>query len=215
MSHNRQCCPDSVSRPPFKKQDALDILLAHAHSVVGSETIPTGQGLGRVLAAPVIGMIDVPAWDNSAMDGYAVRCADVALLPTRLRVTQRRPGDGSGHAGRDHGCLGPRSGGCGPDLGQRRGFGGGGGPCETSRRAARHPRAVEHRHPSGQWKFRRGAPSPAGTPWITPCFLGSYREIATARSPFPWLAGLPRFRSKRARGGRGRTCALATNRLDR
>jgi molybdopterin molybdotransferase len=41
--------------------------------------VPPGVGsLGLVLAAPVIAATDLPPWDNSAMDGYAVRAADVA-----------------------------------------------------------------------------------------------------------------------------------------
>ncbi len=95
-SRDGHCCPDSVSRPPLNKQDALNLLLGNVHPVIGSETVPTDQGLGRVLAAPVIGTVDVPAWDNSAMDGYAIRCADVALGPARLRVAQRIPAGSMG-----------------------------------------------------------------------------------------------------------------------
>jgi molybdopterin molybdotransferase len=53
--------------------------------------------LGRVLAADVISPIDVPAHDNSAMDGYAVRFADLAPTgETRLRIA------GSAFAGRPY-----------------------------------------------------------------------------------------------------------------
>jgi molybdopterin molybdotransferase len=50
---------------------------------------------GRVLAAPVVGSMDVPHWDNSAMDGYAVRYADVSNsspeTPTVLTVVEEIP----------------------------------------------------------------------------------------------------------------------------
>lgn len=41
------------------------------------ETVPVREALGRVLAQDVISPITLPAWTNSAMDGYAVRGADV------------------------------------------------------------------------------------------------------------------------------------------
>ena len=46
--------------------------------VTASERVPIRQALGRVLAADVVSPIAVPAHDNSAMDGYAVRFADLA-----------------------------------------------------------------------------------------------------------------------------------------
>jgi molybdopterin molybdotransferase len=49
-----------------------------------------------VLAAPVTSAIDQPAWDNSAMDGYAVNAADAAAHGGRLRVAQRIPAGSSG-----------------------------------------------------------------------------------------------------------------------
>ncbi len=50
---------------------------------------------GRVLAAPVVGLMDFPHWDNSAMDGYAVRYTDVRHSsperPTVLTVVEEIP----------------------------------------------------------------------------------------------------------------------------
>ncbi|HET9429385.1 MAG TPA: molybdopterin molybdotransferase MoeA [Allosphingosinicella sp.] len=48
-----------------------------------SERVPIGEAAGRILAKAVVAMIDSPPSDCSAMDGYAVRDAD---LPGRLRV---------------------------------------------------------------------------------------------------------------------------------
>ena len=47
------------------------------------------QANGRVLATAVVSTIDVPPLDNSQMDGYAVRTADVPAIPTTLPVSQR------------------------------------------------------------------------------------------------------------------------------
>jgi molybdopterin molybdotransferase len=43
-----------------------------------AEVVPLGEALGRVLAADVVSDEDVPAFDNSAMDGFALRSADTA-----------------------------------------------------------------------------------------------------------------------------------------
>ena len=51
---------------------------------------------GRVLAAPVTSTLRVPPADNTSMDGYAMRAADVPAEGTRLPVSQRIP---AGHVG--------------------------------------------------------------------------------------------------------------------
>jgi molybdopterin molybdotransferase len=45
---------------------------------LGMERVALGSALGRVLAEPVVALVTLPPWDNSAMDGFAVRAADVA-----------------------------------------------------------------------------------------------------------------------------------------
>jgi molybdopterin molybdotransferase len=71
-------------------QAALTKLLDFARPVTEFETVPLLQALHRVLAQPVRSRIDVPPADNSSMDGYAIRCADVARSgKTRLGVKQR------------------------------------------------------------------------------------------------------------------------------
>jgi molybdopterin molybdotransferase len=57
-----------------------------AARLLGSETVPLELAAGRVLAAPVIAAIDSPRADVSAMDGYAVREADLVSPPARLTV---------------------------------------------------------------------------------------------------------------------------------
>ncbi|EDX86283.1 MoeA N-terminal region (domain I and II) protein [Synechococcus sp. PCC 7335] len=49
------------------------------------------DALGRVLAEPVTSRVDFPHWDNSAMDGYAVRADDVRSVPTQLSLIEEIP----------------------------------------------------------------------------------------------------------------------------
>jgi molybdopterin molybdotransferase len=73
-------------------QDARRIILEHV-AVLPAEDVPLHAAVGRVLAADVTMPWDMPAWDNSAMDGFAVRSAD-CTGPTRLRVTGYIPAGG-------------------------------------------------------------------------------------------------------------------------
>ncbi len=67
----------------------LDNLLERAQRVTETGIVPVSASLGRVLAVPQTSTITVPPADNSAMDGYAVRVADVATAGVRLPVSQR------------------------------------------------------------------------------------------------------------------------------
>ncbi len=67
--------------------DALATLLAYAVPLAATESVSTFEADGRVLAQDAVSKLQVPAFDNSAMDGYAMRCADVA--DTGLPVSQR------------------------------------------------------------------------------------------------------------------------------
>jgi molybdopterin molybdotransferase len=65
-------------------------VLADVEPLEETETLAAEVALGRVLAADVAARTSLPPWDNSAMDGYAIRSADVAgateLSPVRLAV---------------------------------------------------------------------------------------------------------------------------------
>jgi molybdopterin molybdotransferase len=80
--------------------DALAELLAQAAPLVGTDTVDTFDADGRVLAQTAVSPLQVPPLDNSAMDGYAVRRADVAApgvaLPITLPVSQRIPAGAAG-----------------------------------------------------------------------------------------------------------------------
>ncbi|HMA90919.1 MAG TPA: gephyrin-like molybdotransferase Glp [Burkholderiales bacterium] len=69
--------------------EALEVMLAGARPVDETEEVPTLEATGRVLARAQASTMDVPPMDNSAMDGYALRRADVAAPDARLRVAQR------------------------------------------------------------------------------------------------------------------------------
>ncbi|WP_338866680.1 gephyrin-like molybdotransferase Glp [Myxococcus stipitatus] len=56
---------------------------------LSAEWVALEEGLGRTLAEDVMAQRTLPPWDNSAMDGYAVRAADLAgALPVRLPVLE-------------------------------------------------------------------------------------------------------------------------------
>ncbi len=83
------CTPEVAGLKPY--EEAVDLLLSHAKPMQDRETLRLHDALGRVLAAPVKSAINVPGWDNSAMDGYAVRVADIAAEGTKLKISQRIP----------------------------------------------------------------------------------------------------------------------------
>jgi len=60
-----------------------------------SESIDLSAATGRILASPVTSQLDFPHWDNSAMDGYAVRYTDVQSAneqqPMRLELVEEIP----------------------------------------------------------------------------------------------------------------------------
>jgi molybdopterin molybdotransferase len=73
--------------------EALERLVAgsRVHRIVEVDQVSTFHGLGRVLAADVTSTLDVPPEDNTSMDGYALRAADVPALGAELPVAQRIP----------------------------------------------------------------------------------------------------------------------------
>ena len=72
-------------------EQALERLLAAAQPVAEIRSQPLTAAAGRVLALAQRSTVAVPPLDNSAMDGYAVRCADVTAAGVCLPVSQRIP----------------------------------------------------------------------------------------------------------------------------
>ena len=79
-----------TARAPLKPLDeALAQLLAAVVPLDAIERVATLDADGRVLAQDVVSALHVPPQDNSSMDGYALRCADVAKAGTVLPQSQR------------------------------------------------------------------------------------------------------------------------------
>ncbi|MDF7667412.1 molybdopterin molybdotransferase MoeA [Orbaceae bacterium ESL0727] len=71
----------------FQQAKEKVLQTAAAHTQRQHETVPLEHAVDRITAAPIISPINVPGFDNSAMDGYAVRLADLAKSTT-LPVAQ-------------------------------------------------------------------------------------------------------------------------------
>lgn len=71
--------------------EALDLLISQAKAVDEYEEVSVTQCLGRILAKDAISLVDVPPLDNSQMDGYALRSADINASGLVLEVGQRIP----------------------------------------------------------------------------------------------------------------------------
>lgn len=91
-------CDCTATEPQALKpvDEALDFLLSHAKAITATETVACADALGRVLAAPVKSRVNVPPWNNSAMDGYVVNFDDVKAGEA-LDVLQRIPAGSAGH----------------------------------------------------------------------------------------------------------------------
>ena len=100
-------------KPLLPVDEAMRRLLEAAVPVTESETLPLAECDGRVLSADLTARLTQPPFDASAMDGYALRCADAAEIGSVLTVIgQAAAGHaftgtvGEGQAVR--GKLGPR-----------------------------------------------------------------------------------------------------------
>jgi molybdopterin molybdotransferase len=78
--------------------EALDRLTRAIQPLAERERVSTFDALGRVLAEDLRSGVDVPPADNTSMDGYAVRCADVTEAGVVLPVSQRIPAGVVGQA---------------------------------------------------------------------------------------------------------------------
>ncbi|SDU03372.1 molybdopterin molybdotransferase MoeA [Halopseudomonas salegens] len=88
-------CDCSDAQPLMPLETALAQLLAERPPMPGGECVPLSQGTGRILAQDQFARFDVPAWDNSAMDGYALCATDLGTtggyLPMHGRVVAGNP----------------------------------------------------------------------------------------------------------------------------
>lgn len=87
----------ALNKPPMKTAaDALEHLLAQARPMDDIEVVSTQNALGRILASDILSQVDVPPMNNTQMDGYAVRVADIQSAGQSFAVSQRIP---AGHVG--------------------------------------------------------------------------------------------------------------------
>jgi len=85
-------------------EEARGIILAHVKPL-GEETVPLMDALGRVTSRDIAAPWDLPQFDNSAMDGFAVRVADCVSVPTTLAVTGFLPAGGDQAPRVEPGCA--------------------------------------------------------------------------------------------------------------
>ena len=81
----------NATATPAEKSRALTVAEALARILenvtpVAAETVAIEEAHGRVLAAPLMARLTQPPFDASAMDGYAVRAADIQSIPCALRL---------------------------------------------------------------------------------------------------------------------------------
>lgn len=61
-------------------------IIAERSKPIGAEYVPIDLAIGRTLAQDVVADMDLPPFDRSQMDGYAVKAADIADAPVKLRI---------------------------------------------------------------------------------------------------------------------------------
>ena len=71
---------------PVEEALARLMALAAQAPIAEVEQVPLSEAEGRVLAEPLLAGLDLPPWDNSAMDGYALRLAEIGRASCRERV---------------------------------------------------------------------------------------------------------------------------------
>ena len=84
-----------MNRPDIRRllkranpQEAVDLLLASVHeNVISSETVPLEECVGRVLAKDVFSDMNIPDYDKTFIDGYAVNPEDTKTASTTKPAT--------------------------------------------------------------------------------------------------------------------------------
>ncbi|HEY5225731.1 MAG TPA: gephyrin-like molybdotransferase Glp [Methylovirgula sp.] len=80
----------STSGAPLSVEAAVALLVERVPAIDSTETVDLFSAAGRVLAQALVASIDLPAFDNSAVDGYAVRWQDLATgAATQLPIVGR------------------------------------------------------------------------------------------------------------------------------
>lgn len=97
MSAATPDCCFSNSADMLSVEDAIASLLQHAEPITETEHVDLIDAANRVLATNISSTIDVPGFDNSAMDGYAFSSSDMERAQAEgLEITQRIPAGTTG-----------------------------------------------------------------------------------------------------------------------
>ncbi|HTH79932.1 MAG TPA: gephyrin-like molybdotransferase Glp [Ramlibacter sp.] len=88
---------DSPRAPLLPLDEALARFLGHATPLADTENVSTFDADGRVLARDLVSPLQVPPQDNSSMDGYAVRVAEIADVGVSFPVSQRVAAGNAAH----------------------------------------------------------------------------------------------------------------------
>ena len=89
------CFPNAADM--LSVEDAIASLLQHAKPITETEQVDLIDAVNRVLATNISSTIDVPGFDNSAMDGYAFSSSDMEQAQAEgLEITQRIPAGTTG-----------------------------------------------------------------------------------------------------------------------
>ena len=104
--------------PPIPLDEALRLLLA-GYGLLGREEVTVGEAAGRILAAPVIATHDQPPAPMSAMDGFAVRSADIAAGAMLRLIGEAPAGAPFGGSVSPGECVAVATGGVVPDGADR------------------------------------------------------------------------------------------------
>jgi molybdopterin molybdotransferase len=93
-------CLDGYDPDALHVEKAREAIRACLPPIAETETVPVRSALGRILAQEIVPGINVPAHDNSAMDGYAARFEDLGAPLTEIGTALAgRPFGGSVGAG--------------------------------------------------------------------------------------------------------------------
>jgi molybdopterin molybdotransferase len=86
----RQVTAEELARPLIGYREAVERIVGSFQPLPPVD-VPLHEALGLAIAEDVVAMTDVPGFDNSAMDGFAVRADDTADAPVSLRVVDDIP----------------------------------------------------------------------------------------------------------------------------
>jgi molybdopterin molybdotransferase len=89
---NSNCAAGAKGTRPLSVNDAIETALGLCYPISETERIPLRSASGRILGEDVVSLVDLPLFDNSAMDGYAVSLSDLSGDgPWTLPIIGRAP----------------------------------------------------------------------------------------------------------------------------